>query len=88
MVTSEQVREFIIPKIAEIFLKDADYISANPSLRLREDLHARSMQYFPLINMVEDEFDLSIDPPDFQNECSTIEGTIVYVLRLYQEQHP
>jgi len=88
MVKREQVQDFIIVSMADLFMKEESYLRAHPELRLREDLLARSMQYFPLINLLETEYDLTIDSPDFQNECFSIEATVDYIMSLYQQQHP
>jgi len=83
----EDVTEFVLTQIADIFDLDKDYITADPNLRFRQDLHARSMQYFPLISMIEDEYDLYIDTPHFQLECATVGDCPGYVMKLYEDQH-
>jgi len=88
MVRREQVQDFLLASMADIFMKEESDLRAHPEMRFREDLLARSMQYYPLINRLETEYDLAIDLPDFQNECFSIEATVDYLMSLFQQQHP
>ena len=72
--------------IAKTFLKDEAYIAENHQLRFKEDLSAGSMQYFPIITVLEEEFDVNIDYHVFQMH-SSIGDAIDFVLREYNLQH-
>ena len=63
-----EIMDVICGVIAKLFQKDPEYVKAHPELRLKEDLHADSKQYFPMISAIEDEFDLMIDYHYFQYE--------------------
>jgi len=83
----ENITHIIIKNIAEIFGLEPEYVAAHPELRFREDLHAKSLQYFPLIGVLEIELDIELDYHEFQYEARTIQHTIDFVNKIYEENH-
>lgn len=84
---NEKIAEVVYQAIADAFMVDVDEIKNNPDKRLREDMGASSMQYFPIIATIEDECDIEVDMHLFQNEARTIGTAVDYVIGLYNQQH-
>jgi len=72
--------------IAQIFRKDPAFIAAHHELRLKEDLNANSKQYFPIIAVFEDKYEIYMDYHMFQYAATTIETAIDYVVSEYNNQ--
>jgi len=73
--------------IAQIFHKDPDFIAAHHELKLKEDLNTNSKQYFPIIAVFEDKFEIFMDYHLFQYSATTIETAIEYVISEYKNQN-
>lgn len=80
MAERKDVQTVVYRAVADAFMVDVASIEADPTKRLREDMGATSMQYFPIISALEDEFDLDIDLHDFQNGTRSIEDAVDFVL--------
>lgn len=80
MADRKNVQNVVYQAVADAFMMDTAAIAADPSKRLREDMGATSMQYFPIISTLEDEFDLDIDLHDFQNNTRSIEDAVDFVM--------
>ena len=83
----EKVTEIIERTVADVFMFEMDYVAANHELKFREDLATSSVQYFPIVAALEEEFQLEIDFHEFQYESGTIKLAIDYVVKLYNEKH-
>lgn len=83
----EKVKEAAYQAIADAFMIDVSEVERNPDRRLREDMGASSMQYFPLIAALEDKFDIELDFHGFQNEARTFAQVADYTYAVYLEQH-
>ena len=86
MVSHEEIAEMMISELAEIFMLDKEYVKAHPELRLREDLAATSMHYFPLIAALEEKLDIEVEFHEFQEHTPTVQATIDYAIELYEAQ--
>lgn len=87
MDLKEKISEVVTQAIADAFMMDAEEVKNNPNRRLREDLGASSMNYFPLISAIEDAFDIEFDFHGFQNEAKTIAEVSTYTEKIIHEQH-
>ena len=83
---NEKIKELFLDCMADAFMLDKEYLASNLDLRLREDLAANSMKYFPLVGGLEEELDITLNFRDFQNECHTIRQGIAYVQAAYAKQ--
>ena len=83
----EKITEVLEKDVADIFMLELDYVASHHDMRFREDLAASSVQYFPIISTLEEEFDLEIDFHEFQNEGRTIELAIDFVVDLYKAHY-
>lgn len=86
MQIRQRITDVMNAAIADIFMLDVDHISSHPEFDFRADLHASSIQYFPLIARIEDEFDIVIDSYAFQKRAHTIEDAISLVTKQFIEQ--
>ena len=86
MANKEEVERVLYQSMAEVFGRPVEEFAANPDLRLREDLAAKSMEYFPLIADLEDKLGIQIEYHDFQTEAQTVGATVEYVCALAQAQ--
>ncbi len=86
MADRNQVAEVLYESMAEVFNRDAAFFAEHPETRLREDLTAKSMEYFPLIADLEDKLGIQIEYHDFQTETRTVAATVDYVTALAQAQ--
>lgn len=68
------VKEFVYETVAKAFGKTTDEI--NDGLNLLEDLQAKSVNYFPIMNALEEEYDLDLQYQTFRDECRSV-GQIV-----------
>jgi len=82
-----RISEAVYKNVADIFLLSRDYVAAHPELRFREDLHAKSLQYFPLIGALETDLDIELDYHRFQNEARTVGLAIDFVSEACNNQH-
>lgn len=71
------VRDFVFQTVAEAFGKDVAEIAGDT--RFIEDLGASSVNYFPVINALEGEYDLDIQYQEFRRECPTVADAVAYV---------
>ncbi len=86
MATKEQIEKVLYQSLSDVFGLPVEEFAAKPELRLREDLTAKSMEYFPLIGDLEDRLGIQIEYHDFQTEAQTVGMTVEYVLALAQAQ--
>ena len=86
MANKEEVEKVLFTSLSEVFGRPAEEFASNPGLRLREDLTAKSMEYFPLIADLEDKLGIQIEYHDFQTEAQTVGATVEYVCALAQAQ--
>ena len=86
MAKRDEIAKVVCEGMAEVFGGSAERFSVNEDLRLREDLTAKSMEYFPLIAGLEDTLGIQIEYHDFQTEAQTVGATIDYVCALATAQ--
>lgn len=86
MADRTEISQIIYSSMAEIFNRDASFFEEHPETRLREDLTAKSMEYFPLIADLEDKLGIQIEYHDFQTETRTVGATVDYVCALAEAQ--
>lgn len=86
MAAKEEVEKVLFKSMSEVFGRPVEEFAENPGLRLREDLTAKSMEYFPLIAELEDGLGIQIEYHDFQTEAQTVGKTVEYVCALAQAQ--
>ena len=87
MDLKEKIQDVVAQAIADAFMMDVEEVKKDPTKRLREDMGASSMNYFPLISAIEDAFDIEFDFHGFQNDAKTIEQVSEYTYKVMQEQH-
>ncbi len=68
------IKEFVMKEVANAFGVEKDTLTLETSLL--EDLKGKSVNYFPLMNALEEEYDLELDYQPFRSQCITI-GDIV-----------
>lgn len=73
------IQDFVVRAVAKAFDKDVSEISLE--LNLLDDLDAKSVQYFPIMNALEDEYDLDLQYQKFRIECTTVGDIIKLVER-------
>jgi acyl carrier protein len=83
----KKITEIMESAVADVFMFELDYVSENHGLKFREDLATSSVQYFPIVNELEEKLEIEIDFHDFQYESKTIGDAIDYVVKLYNRQH-
>ena len=86
MADRETVAAAVYQAMADAFGKDAKEFEDHPELRLREDLAAKSMEYFPMIMELEEKLGISIEFHDFQTMTTTVGKAVDYVLALAMAQ--
>lgn len=86
METRQKIIEVLNENIADIFMKDEEYIMAHHELNFRTDLKATSLQYYPLITEMEEQLDIELDAHDFQWKAHTIADAVEFVTNAYNEQ--
>ena len=86
MADRAAISKVVYTSMAEIFNRDVSFFEEHPETRLREDLTAKSMEYFPLIADLEDMLGIQIEYHDFQTETSTVGATVDYVCALAEAQ--
>jgi len=82
-----QISDAMDDILARVFLKDKSDIASHHELRFKEDLGADSKQYFPILSIFEDKFEILMDYHVFQYEATTIQNAIEYVIGEYHNQH-
>jgi hypothetical protein len=82
----QKIVDVLNETIADIFMKDKDFIAVHHELNFRMDLNATSMQYYPLITEMEEQLDIELDAHDFQWKAHTIEDAVDFVMEAYLEQ--
>lgn len=86
MDIQEKVRKSVIFNVADIFMKDEKFIEENMDVVFRSQLGASSIEIYPLIAAFEDEFDIALDFHDFENNATTPQNTINYLLKQIELQ--
>ena len=86
MDTRLTIAEIVNASVADIFMKDLEYIASHHELNFRTDLNATSLQYFPLITELEEQLDIELDAHDFQWKAHTIGEAVDLVLQEYLSQ--
>ena len=79
MATTEEITQKVYAAVADAFMKTPEEVAANPQVRLREDLGASSMQYYPLISDLEEAFDVEFELHDFQFRARTVDDIVAMV---------
>ena len=72
-----EVKEFVFEVVAKAFGKDISELSEET--RLLEDLDAKSVNYFPFMNALEEEYDLDLEYQTVRTQCRTIADIISMV---------
>lgn len=85
MGTEEQITQIVEQCVARVFQLDPAEVASHHELRFKEDLHATSQQYFPIIAAFEDKLDLYIDYHDFQFAAVTIQKAIDFTVEEYEK---
>ena len=86
MDIQQEVRQSVIFNVADVFMKDEAFIEANPDLVFRSEFRASSIEIYPLISAFEDQFDIALDFHDFENNATTTNNTINYLLKQIELQ--
>ena len=68
------INDFVFKVVAQAFGKEISELNAET--RLLEDLDAKSVNYFPFMNALEEEYDLDLEYQTVRTECKTV-GDIV-----------
>jgi len=76
----EEIEEIMLAAMEKVFEKPRSAFT--PETNFLEDLKATSVQYFPIIAALEDEFDIEIQYQDFRREGKTIKEAIDFVEKL------
>lgn len=71
------VREFVYRTVAESFNTDESKLSDDTNFL--EDLKASSVNYFPIINALEEEYDLDLQYQQFRSNYKTIGDVVAMV---------
>lgn len=71
------VKEFVYQTVAESFKTDESKLSDDTNFL--EDLKASSINYFPIINALEEEYDLDLQYQQFRSDCKTIGDVVAMV---------
>ena len=71
------VRETVYEAVAEAFKLPQDQLK--DEINLLDDLDAKSVNYFPVMNTLEEEYDLDIQYQAFRSNCRTIGDIIAFV---------
>ena len=79
MATAEEIKQGVYAAVADAFMLSAEQVAANPAVRLREDLGASSMNYYPLISDLEEAFDVEFELHDFQFRAKTVDDIVAMV---------
>lgn len=82
MYTKEQVQDVFYHAAAKAFLKDYDYLVANPELDIHKDFACESIHVMVISAALEDDLDVVIDSDDFLKNVSTLESGVDYVYSL------
>ncbi|MCI1632698.1 MAG: acyl carrier protein [Liquorilactobacillus nagelii] len=70
----DDVKTFVYETVAKSF--GISVAEINDQLKLLADLDAKSTNYFPIINDLDDEYDLDLQYQEFRSRCNTV-GDIV-----------
>lgn len=76
----EEIEEIMLSAMEKVFEKPRSAFT--PDTNFLEDLKATSVQFFPIIAALEDEFDIEIQYQDFRREGKTIKEAIDFVEKL------
>ena len=79
MATTEEIKQGVYAAVADAFMLSVEQVAANPAVRLREDLGASSMNYYPLIADLEEAFDVEFELHDFQFRARTVDDVVAMV---------
>lgn len=82
-MTREEIKEVVLKELKMVFGHDI----TDETIRFREDLAAKSLEYFPLISALEDDLDIDIEYHEFQSDAQTIGQAIDLCKKLYDAQH-
>ena len=80
MPTKEQVTEFILEHLAEALKIDKSQLTMDTDIIA--DFHATSLNIFPFVNVMEDEYDIEIQYSDFRVNCKKLGMLIDYLYDL------
>lgn len=71
------IRTKVFQTVADAFGKSPEELKDDT--RLIEDLDAKSVNYFPIMNALEEEYDLELQYQTFRSKCPTIKDIIKLV---------
>lgn len=72
-----EIKEFVLEAVAKAF--GVDVSSLDETTNFLKDLNAKSVNYFPLMNELEEEYDLELQYQEFRTNCPTIGDVIKMV---------
>lgn len=75
-----EIEDIMLTAMEKVFEKPRDSFTYETSFL--EDLKATSVQFFPIIAALEDEFDIEIQYQDFRREGKTVKEAIDFVEKL------
>lgn len=71
------VRDKVYKAVAEAFSIKPEELT--DSTNLLQDLNAKSVNYFPIMNELEEEYDLDIQYQEFRSNCPTVGSIVEFV---------
>lgn len=78
-MTKETVRNSFLSILAQLLGKTEEELGECEDSRMIDDLGMTSMQLFPLIGALVDEYDVDIDYAEFLTDVHTVDDGIEYV---------
>ncbi|MBP3399632.1 MAG: hypothetical protein J6K75_07740 [Erysipelotrichaceae bacterium] len=78
-MVKENVRNFYLGVLSQLLEKSEEELAECKDSRMIEDLGMTSMQLFPLIGALVDEYDIDVDYADFLTNVHTVNEGIDYV---------
>lgn len=76
----EEIEEIMLAAMEKVFERPQSEFTHDTNFL--EDLKATSLQFFPIIAALEDEFDIEIQYQDFRREGKTVGEAIAFVEKL------
>jgi len=82
MSLREQIVDIFVDVISAILDTPKEEILSNLNAKFNDDFNMTSLEYFPLIGKLEEEFDIDIDYHDFLTNAQTANDGIDLVLEI------
>ena len=76
----QEIEDIMLAAMEKVFEMPREKFT--PETSFLDDLKATSMQFFPIIAALEDEFDIEIQYQDFRREGQTVKDAIDFVEKL------